>query len=129
MIYQEAPRRSLSGCEISEDKGFWLEGNDYQDCIKQLKEYGAAHPEKWIYFYDCGLGPAKPVPVAKHLLEVSIYDYEPAALMMFYHLFQEGCEQKKEIDMMTDYERSELRRKQLTSLYLLGQSFRKGATQ
>ena len=60
-----------------------------------------------------------------HLLEVAIYDYEPAALMMFYHLFQEGCKQKKEIDMMTDDERSELYRKRLTSLYLLGQSFRK----
>lgn len=124
MIYQEAPRRSLSGCELSKDKGFWLEGNDYKDCIRQLKEWGAAHPEKWIYFYDCGLGPAKPVPVAKHLLEVAIYDYEPAGFMMFYHLFQEGCEQKREIDMMTDDEKSELHRKQLASLYLLGQSFR-----
>ncbi len=125
MIYQEAPRRSLSGCEISEDKGFWLEGKDYQDCIKQLKEWGAAHQEKWIYFYDCGFGPSKPVPVGRHLLEVAIYDYEPAAFMMFYHLFQKGCEQKKEIDMMTDDERSELNRKKLTTLYLLGSSFRK----
>lgn len=122
MIYQEAPRRSLSGCEISKDKGFWLEGNDYQDCIRQLKEWGDAHPEKWIYFYDCGLGPAKPVPVAKHLFEVSIYDAEPAALMLFSRCFQEGCERKREIDMMSDEARSELRRKQLTALYILGSS-------
>ncbi len=127
MIYQKAPRRSLNGCEISEEKGFWLDGNDYNDCIKQLKEYGAAHPEKWIYFYDCGLGPAKPVPVAKHLLEVAIYDYEPACFMMFYHLFQEGCEQKKEIDMMTDDERTELYKKQLMGMYLLGSSWRNQA--
>lgn len=124
MIYQEAPRRSLSGCEISEDEGFWLEGNDYADCIRQLKEWGAAHPEKWIYFHDCGLGPAKPVPVAKHLFEVAIYDYKPACFMMFWHLFQEGCEQKKEIDMMTENEKTELYRKQLASLYLIWQSFR-----
>ena len=124
MIYQEAPRRSLSGCEKSKDRGFWLEGNDYADCIKQLKEWGAAHPEKWIYFYDCGIGPSKPVPVAKHLLEVAIYDYEPACFMMFYHLFQEGCEYKREIDMMNDDERAELRAKQLRSLYLIGSSLR-----
>ena len=124
MIYQEAPRRSLNGCEISKDKGFWLEGNDYQDCIRQLKEWGDAHPEKWIYFYDCGLGPAKPVPVAKHLFEVSIYDAEPAVLMFFSICFQEGCERKHEIDMMSDEARSELRRKQLTALCMLGSSLK-----
>ena len=88
MIYQEAPRKSLKGATIKPDKGFWLEGKDYADCIKQLKEYGAAHPEKWIYFYDCGLGPAYPVPVARNLFEVSIYDAEPAAFMMFSRCFQ-----------------------------------------
>ena len=125
MIYQEAPRKSLKGLTINPDKGFWLEGKDYEDCIKQLKEYGASHPEKWIYFYDCGLGPAKPVPVAKHLFEVAIYDYEPACFMMCYHLFQEGCERKHEIDMMSDEARGELRRKQLTALYMLGSSLKK----
>ena len=124
MIYQEAPRKSLKGLTINPDKGFWLEGKDYEDCIKQLKEYGASHPEKWIYFYDCGLGPAYPVPVAKHLFEVAIYDYEPACFMMCYHLFQEGCERKHEIDMMSDEARSELRRKQLTALYMLGSSLK-----
>ena len=123
MIYQEAPRKSLHGCEISKDKGFWLEGKDYKDCIRQLKEWGSAHPEKWIYFYDCGLGPAKPVPVARYLFEVAIYDYKPASFMMFYHLFQEGCEQKHEIDIMSDDEKSELYKKQLRGLYLIGSCF------
>jgi hypothetical protein len=126
MIYQKAPRKSMSCCEIPKEKGFYLEGDDYKDCIRQLKEWGAAHPEKWIYFYDCGLGPSKPVPVSKHLLEVAIYDYEPACFMMFWHLLQEGCEQKKEIDMMTDDEKSELYRKKLNTLSILGQLFRKG---
>ena len=122
MIYQAAPRKSLKGLVKNQDEGFWLEGKDYEDCIKQLKEYGASHPEKWIHFYDCGLGPAYPVPVARNLFEVSIYDAEPAALMLFSRCFQEGCERKREIDMMNDEARSELRRKQLTALYILGSS-------
>ena len=122
MIYQAAPRKSLKGLVKNPDEGFGLEGKDYEDCIKQLKEYGASHPEKWIYFYDCGLGPAYPVPVARNLFEVSIYDAEPAALMLFSRCFQEGCERKREIDMMIDEARSELRRKQLTALYILGSS-------
>lgn len=122
MIYQAAPRKSLKGLAKNSDEGFWLEGKDYEDCIKQLKEYGASHPEKWIYFYDCGLGPAYPVPVARNLFEVSIYDAEPAAPMLFSRCFQEGCERKREIDMMSDEARSELRRKQLTALYILGSS-------
>ena len=122
MIYQAAPRKSLKGLVKNPDEGFWLEGKDYEDCIKQLKEYGASHPEKWIYFYDCGFGPAYPVPVARNLFEVSIYDAEPSALMLFSRCFQEGCERKREIDMMSDEARSELRRKQLTALYILGSS-------
>ena len=122
MIYQAAPRKSLKGLVKNPDEGFWLEGKDYEDCIKQLKEYGASHPEKWIYFYDCGLGPAYPVLFARNLFEVSIYDAEPAALMLFSRCFQEGCERKREIDMMSDEARSELRRKQLTALYILGSS-------
>ena len=46
MIYQAAPRKSLKGLFKNPDEGFWLEGKDYEDCIKQLKEYGASHPEK-----------------------------------------------------------------------------------
>lgn len=123
MIYQEAPRRSLRGLSKDPNEGFWIEGKDYADCIKQLKEYGATHLEKWIYFYDCGLGPAYPVPVARNLFEVSIYDAEPAALMVFSRCFQEGCDGKREIDMISDKERSELHRKQLATLYMLGSSF------
>lgn len=122
MIYQEAPRKSLKGITINPDKGFWLEGKDYKDCIKQLKEYGAFHPEKWIYFYDCGLGPSYPTPIARNLFEVSIYDAEPAELIFFSRCFQEGRDGKREIDMMSDEARNELRRKQLTAFYMLGSS-------
>ena len=124
MIYQEAPRKSLKGLTINPDKGFWLEGKDYEDCIKQLKEYGASHPEKWIYFYDCGLGPAYPVPIARNLFEVSIYDAEPAVLMRYSKCIQKEKEKKHEIDMMSDESRGELRRKQLTALYMLGSSLK-----
>lgn len=122
MIYQEAPRKSLKGVTIMPNKGFWLEGKDYEDCIKQLKEYGSAHPEKWIYFYDCGMAPAYPTPVARYLFEVSIYDAEPAAIMLFSRCFQEGYERKREIDMLSDEVRTDFRMKQLCGLYLLGSS-------
>lgn len=94
MISQTAPRKSLKGVRIPEEKGFFVEGTDYADCIRQLKEYSSRHPEKWIYIHNCGIGPGYPIPVAKQLLEVSIYDTEPAGLLLFSSLFQEGCDDK-----------------------------------
>lgn len=124
MIYQEAPRRSLGGLEIPEDKGFWVDGKDRADCFRQLREYGERHPEKWIYYYDCGVGPGYPIPVARQLFEVSIYDAEPAGIMLFSQLFQEGKDREREIDMMSDEERAELRKKQMTTMALLGSFLR-----
>ena len=120
MIYQEAPRKSLRWGSIDKDKGFWLEGKDYEDCIKQLREYGNAHPEKWIYFYDCGVGPSYPIPVTRNLFEVAIYDCEPASLMFMYDCFQKGCDNKHEIEMLSDEEKNEVRTKQLGFFYTLG---------
>lgn len=120
MNYQDAPRRSLSGCQIPENKGFWLDGKNRSDCFQQLQQYGKQHPEKWIYYYDCGVGPGYPVPVARQLFEVSIYDAEPAGMMLFSRLFQEGKDGKREIDMMSDEEITELRSKQMTTMALLG---------
>jgi hypothetical protein len=82
-------------CEISKDKGFWLTGKDYNDCIKQLKEYGKNHPEKWIFFSDCGMRPAKPIPTPEQLFEVMIADKCPTGMFMW-SLFQEGYEHLKE---------------------------------
>lgn len=120
MIYQEAPRKSLRWGSKDKDKGFWLEGKDYEDCIKQLREYGNAHPEKWIYYYNCGVGPAYPIPVARNLFEVAIYDYEPASLMFMYSCFQRGCANKHEIDMLNTEEKNEVLKKQLKFFYTLG---------
>lgn len=124
MIYQEAPRRSLRYCSIDKDKGFWIEGKDYDDCIKQLREYGKNHPEKWIYFYNCGAGPAYPIPVARYLFEVAIYDREPASLMFMYNCFQKGRGNRREIEMLSDKEKNELRKKQLEFFYTLGSMVR-----
>jgi len=123
MIHQDAPRKKLRGCVYSEDKGFWLEGKDRQDCFNQLKEFGEAHPEKWIYYYDCGLGPSWPVPVAMHLFEVTLYDAQPASRIMFSRLFQRGCEGRREIDSMSEEERTELTRRQLSAISFLSKSF------
>lgn len=124
MIYQEAPRKSLRGCPKPKDKGFWLDGTDRADCIRQLQEYGKEHPERWIYFHDCGMGPGYPVPVARNLFEVSIFDAEPAGIILFSRLFQKGSAGKREIDAMTPEERNNLRKKQMTFFALLGSSFR-----
>lgn len=121
MIYQDAPRKSLLCSHIDPSKGFWLEGKNFDDCIKQLREYGKQHPEKWIYYYNCGLGPAYPVPVARNLFEVVIYDAEPIGIL-FYRLFQEGSECKRQIDMMTKEERNAVRKKQMGFWYMLGTS-------
>lgn len=125
MIYQEAPRKDLRGFAKDPSKGFWLEGKDRTDCIRQLQEWADAHPEKWIYYYDCGMRPAYPIPVARQLFEVSIYDAEPVGLMLFSRLFQEGCENKKEIDMMSSEERTALYEKQLNFFAMLGHSARR----
>ena len=124
MICQDAPRKSLNGCHIPKEKGFWVDGKDLNDCFKQLKEWGEKHPEKWIYYYDCGIAPGSPVPVARHLLEISIYDAKPAALL-FSRCFQEGKDGKREIDMMTEEQRSELASKQLLFFAMLGSQFGK----
>ena len=70
MILQE--HWYVKGYVKKDDEGFWLTGRDYNDCIHQLKEYGKAHPEKWIFFSDCGMRPGKPVPVPEQLFEVGL---------------------------------------------------------
>lgn len=82
-------------CEIAEEKGFWLTGKDYSDCISQLRDYAKENPKKWIFFSDCGTRPGKPIPVPENLFEVRIADKCPTG-MFFYKLFQEGSEGLKE---------------------------------
>ena len=120
MIHQEAPRKSLRSCPMPEDKGFWLDGVDRADCLRQLEEYGKAHPEKWIYFYACGMGPGYPIPVARNLFEVSIYNAEPASILLFSRLFQRGCEGRREVDEMSPEERTEVHKKQMAFFAMLG---------
>lgn len=120
MIHQEAPRKSLRGCPKPEDKGFWLDGTDYNDCIRQLKKYGAQNPEKWVYFHDCGVAPGYPIPVARQLFEVAIFNAEPAAIMWSWRLFQKGAAGRREIDEMSPEERSQLRVKQGLFFAMLG---------
>lgn len=122
MISHEAPRKSLQGCHKPENSGFWLDGTDYSDCIRQLKEYAAQHREKWIYFHDCGIEPGYPIPVARQLFEVGIFDAEPAAIMWSWRLFQKGAAGRREIDEMSLEERSQLRAKQGLFFAMLGSS-------
>ena len=126
MIYQEMPRKGYNGCRYDENKGFYVEGKDYSDCLEQLKVWCQSHREKWVYYHDCGIGPGKPTPIARNVFEVCFYDMEPAALMWSFRLFQRGSEGKREIDSMTAEEKKELMIKQGTFFAMLGSSFRKG---
>ena len=123
MIYQEMPRKSYCGFRLDEDKGFFIEGKDYQDCLDQLIEWCAAHRDKWVYFHECGVGPAKPVPVARNVFEVAIYDAEPARPVLFFRCIQKGADGKREIDTMTDEEKAELQEKHMFFFYVLGSGF------
>ena len=113
MIYQEMPRKGFEGCVLSENEGFYIEGKDYSDCIKQLKAWAEAHPEMWVYFHDCGIAPKKSIPVARQILEVYFFDKEPAHPLLFTRCFQKGNGGEREIDTMTEEEISKLREKQM----------------
>ena len=119
MIYQECPRRN-AGSYIDPAEGFYVEGNTREECIEELKDYCNSHKEKWVYYYNMGMAPASPVPVAKYLFEVAIFDEEPASTMLFCTLFQRGSEGKREIDSMSKEERDELLKKKMKALYILG---------
>lgn len=125
MICQEMRRKGFEGCKLDADKGFYIEGKDFKDCMEQLKEWCKNHREKWVYYHDCGLAPSKPVPVARNIFEVNFYDSEPAYLMLFSTCVQEGCEGKREIDSMSAEEKTELIKKQLSFFYMLGKAVSK----
>ena len=124
MFYQAMPRRGYTDLRKKADQGFFVEGKDFTDCINQLEEWASNHPEKWVYYHNYGVAPGYPVPVARNVFEVEFFDWEPAALMWSWVLFQEGSEGKREIDSMNEAERLELKIKQLKAFYVIGSTFR-----
>ena len=125
MIYQEMRRKGFEGCRLEEDKGFYIEGTDFKDCMKQLKVWCEINREKWVYYHDCGIAPSKPVPTARNIFEVHFFDKEPSRPLIFSLCVQEGCEHKREIDEMTQEEKNELVKKQMVFFYLLGANYGK----
>lgn len=122
MIYQKCPRRGYN-IALDKNKGFYIEGIDRSDCLNQLKEWCNSNKEKWVYFYNMGMGPSYPVPVAKNVIEVAISDKEPASLMFMWTLFQKGSENRREIDEMSEEQKLDIRKKQLEFFYMIGKSF------
>ena len=114
MFYQTMPRKGYEDCVFDESKGFFVEGRNCDDCLAQLKDWCEEHKEKWVYFYDCGLAPAKSIPVARNIFEVYFYDAEPAARPWRTVCVQKGCDGKQEIDAMTEEEKSEFRSKRMS---------------
>ena len=60
-IYNRLPRRGYSWTQNLRDDTFYIDGMSRKDTMKELKEYADNHPEKWIYYHDCGYGPGDPV--------------------------------------------------------------------
>lgn len=119
-IHNKLPRKGYSWTENMRDDTFYIDGMSRKETMKELKEYADSHPEKWIYYHDCGYGPGYPVPTCKHVLEVRSFDKRPAVGMLFYSLYQEGCDGLEEIDDMSQEEVNELRMKQLRFFCELG---------
>ena len=115
-IHQEMRRKGFEGCKLDADKGFYIEGKDFEDCMEQLKEWCKNHCEKWVYYHNCGVAPSKPIPIATNVFEVHFYDVEPARPLLFSYCIQKGIEGKREIDTMTVEEKSELVKKQMLFL-------------
>lgn len=102
MIYQEMPRKNCWAYPPHEpDKGFYIEGKNFDDCITQLKDWCKNHPEKWVYYCNCGVGPAKDFPIARNVIDVVISDskieLKRSTFMGLYYispitLFQKGKE-------------------------------------
>ena len=124
MIYQEMPRRNFIGPRLDENKGFFLEGRDYEDCLAQLVEWCGEHPEKWVYYHNCGMAPAYPVPVARHVLEVYFFDEQPARPVFLCRCIQEGCGGMREIDRLSEQEKAEILNNQLFMVQVLGSAYR-----
>ena len=118
MLNKVCPRKDLYHYGEKRD-GFFIDGANFDDCYKQLIQYGKEHPEKWIYYYDCGVNVGYPIPVATYILEVTVLDREPAGIMIS-RLFQKGCDGRREIDEMTDNERFEFEKKIMNIFSILG---------
>lgn len=121
-IHKRLPRKGYSWTENLRDDTFFIDGMSRSDTMKELKEYADSHPEKWIYYHDCGYGPGYPIPTCKHVLEVRVFNKGPEGMFPFYSLYQEGCDGLKEIDDMSQEEVNELRMKQLRFFYELGRN-------
>lgn len=94
MISQVAPNKYLRAFPYDKDKGFYVEGKDLDDCLRQVREWSMSHSDRlWIYYFPVGMKPSYPVPIARYLLEV-IFSYEPIGLCgvaPFWILFRKGA--------------------------------------
>lgn len=79
MLNKVCPRKDLYHYGEKRD-GFFIDGVNFDDCYKQLRQYSKEHPEKWIYYYDRGVNVGYPIPVATYILEVTVLDMEPGRL-------------------------------------------------
>ena len=102
MIYQTMPRKGYGCCTYSDDKGFFIEGRNYKNCMEQLRDYCNEHPEKWVYYFDTGFGVSSYSSIGRYILEVMIYDKKPAGLVIS-KLYQAGCENMQDYsDIIAD---------------------------
>lgn len=109
------------GAKLNKDgHQFFIVAKDYDAICDDLRAYAKQHPEKWIYTYcDHQCKPNKKDHRPEMVMEVSTYDERPAGLMMFYSLYQEGCEHREA--KVTP----EMRSKQMAFFAMLGSMYNK----
>lgn len=90
MICQEIRRKGFDGCKLDANEGFYIEGNNFKDCMKQLEEWCKNHREKWVYYHNCGIALSEPVPVAINIFEVHFYNAKPVRPPLFSSCIQRG---------------------------------------
>jgi hypothetical protein len=108
--------KNFDGMGEIKDGGFWITGYTPEIVTQGLKDYCKEHPEKWVYT-SMERAPRKEkgssVPV--YVMQVSVYDKKPTYLMIFWDLYQKGCEGLEE--PITD----EIRMKHMKAFYIMGQ--------
>lgn len=91
MISQSCHR--FSGA-LSEDQGFFISARTEEAAFEELRQYAIANPQKWIYYYPCGLRPAKDIPVPEFVIEVRHATERREYPLSFFKVFQHQGEIK-----------------------------------
>lgn len=55
---------------MARDNHFWIICKSERNCFKELHAYAKSHPEKTIWYCNCGTKPGRPIPIPEATFEV-----------------------------------------------------------